>query len=36
VTVRVHAGDGPIPCPECQTTVPGYDRKPCRWRDFDT
>ena len=36
VTVRVHAGDGPFPCPECQTNVPGYDRKLRRWRHLDT
>ena len=36
VTVQVQAGDGPFPCPECQTTVPGYDRKPRRWRHLDT
>jgi transposase len=36
VTVRVHAGDGPFPCPECAATVPGYDRKPRRWRHLDT
>ena len=36
VTVHVQAGDGPFPCPECETTVPGYDRKPRRWRHLDT
>ncbi len=36
VTVQVHAGDGPFPCPECATVVPGYDRKPRRWRHLDT
>jgi transposase len=36
VTVRVHAGDGPFPCPECHATMPGYDRKPRRWRHLDT
>lgn len=36
VTVQVHAGDGPFPCPECHATVPGYDRKPRRWRHLDT
>lgn len=36
VTVRVHAGAGPFPCPECETVVPGYDRKPRRWRHLDT
>ncbi|MBI3078652.1 MAG: hypothetical protein HYY85_16980 [Deltaproteobacteria bacterium] len=30
VVVRVDAGPGPFPCPECQTRVPGYDRKPRR------
>ncbi|MBI2371096.1 MAG: ISL3 family transposase [Deltaproteobacteria bacterium] len=25
VVVMVDAGGGPFPCPECQTTVPGYD-----------
>ncbi|MBI3077765.1 MAG: ISL3 family transposase, partial [Deltaproteobacteria bacterium] len=36
VVVMVDAGGGPFPCPECQTTVPGYDRKPRRWRHLDT
>jgi len=36
VTVYVHAGDGPFPCPECATLVPGYDRKRRRWRHLDT
>jgi transposase len=36
VIVRVHAGDGPFACPECQTHVPGYDRKLRRWRHLDT
>ena len=36
VTVHVHPGDGPFRCPECQATVPGYDRKPRRWRHLDT
>src|SRR5574337_445880 len=36
VTVRVDAGEGPFPCPECQTAVPGYDRKRRRWRHLDT
>jgi transposase len=36
VTVRVHAGDGPFPCPACHATVPGYDQKPRRWRHLDT
>lgn len=36
VTVTVTAGDGPFPCPECQAVVPGYDKKPRRWRHLDT
>lgn len=36
VTVTVEAGPGPYPCPECQETVPGYDRKRRRWRHLDT
>ena len=36
VTVQVRAGDGPFPCPECATVVPGYGRKPRRWRHLDT
>ena len=36
VTVTVDAGPGPYPCPECQETVPGYDRKHRRWRHLDT
>lgn len=36
VSVTVDAGPGPYPCPECQETVPGYDRKPRRWRHLDT
>jgi transposase len=36
VTVTVEAGLGPHPCPECQETVPGYDRKRRRWRHLDT
>lgn len=36
VTVTVEAGSGPYPCPECQETVPGYDRKRRRWRHLDT
>lgn len=36
VTVRVDAGEGPFPCPECRTPVPGYDRKRRRWRHLDT
>ena len=36
VTVTADAGPGPYPCPECQETVPGYDRKHRRWRHLDT
>jgi transposase len=36
VTVKVEAGPGPFPCPECQTLSPGYDRRPRRWRHLDT
>ena len=36
VTITVDAGEGPFPCPECQTVVPGYDRKERRWRHLDT
>lgn len=36
VTVKVDAGPGPFPCPECQAPVPGYDRKLRRWRHLDT
>jgi transposase len=36
VTVQVHAGDGPFPCPECHAPAPRYDRKPRRWRHLDT
>jgi transposase len=36
VTVTVDAGPGPYLCPECQETVPGYDRKHRRWRHLDT
>lgn len=36
VTVQVQTGDGPFPCPECHAKVPGYDRKPRRWRHLDT
>jgi transposase len=36
VTVTVDAGPGPYPCPECQETVPGYDRNHRRWRHLDT
>ncbi|HXX39854.1 MAG TPA: ISL3 family transposase [bacterium] len=36
VTVKVDAGPGPFPCPECRTLSPGYDRRPRRWRHLDT
>ena len=36
VTITVDAGAGPFPCPECQTSVPGYDKKLRRWRHLDT
>jgi len=36
VTVKVDAGPGPFPCPECERVVPGYDRKRRRWRHLDT
>jgi transposase len=36
VTVKVDLGPGPFSCPECQTTSPGYDRRPRRWRHLDT
>jgi len=36
VTVKVEAGPGPFPCPECQTLSPGYDQRPRRWRHLDT
>ena len=36
ILVKVDAGPGPFPCPECRATVPGYDRKPRRWRHLDT
>jgi len=36
VSVRVDAGPGPYPCPECQQASPGYDRKSRRWRHLDT
>jgi len=36
VTVKVDAGPGPFPCPECRTLAPGYDRRPRRWRHLDT
>jgi transposase len=36
VVVRVEAGPGPYPCPECATPTPRYDSKPRRWRHLDT
>jgi transposase len=36
VTVRVDAGEGPFPCPECRTPIPGYNRKRRRWRHLNT
>ena len=36
VTVKVDAGPGPFPCPECHSISPGYDRRPRRWRHLDT
>jgi transposase len=36
VGVRVEAGQGPYACPECGTSAPRYDSKPCRWRHLDT
>jgi len=36
VVVRVDAGAGPYPCPECGTAGPRYDSKPRRWRHLDT
>jgi transposase len=36
VTVRVDAGPGPFPCPQCETSGPRYDSKPRRWRHLDT
>jgi len=36
ILVKVDAGPGPFPCPECQAEVSGYDRKPRRWRHLDT
>ena len=35
VVVRVDAGPGPYPCPECRTPGPRYDSKPRRWRHLD-
>jgi hypothetical protein len=36
VVVRVEAGPGPYPCPECGTATARYDSKPRRWRHLDT
>ena len=36
VVVRVDAGPGPYPCPECGTPGPRYDSKSRRWRHLDT
>src|SRR5262245_17207280 len=36
VVVRVEAGPGPYPCPECGTAGRRYDSKPRRWRHLDT
>ena len=36
VVVRVDAGAGPYPCPECGTAGPRYDSKARRWRHLDT
>jgi transposase len=36
VVVRVDAGPGPYPCPECGTAAHRYDSKPRRWRHLDT
>ena len=36
VVVRVDAGAGPYPCPECGTPGPRYDSKSRRWRHLDT
>ena len=36
IVVRVDAGPGPYPCPECGTAGLRYDRKPRRWRHLDT
>lgn len=36
--VEVHLADlsGPLPCPECGASCPGYDRMVRRWRHLDT
>jgi len=36
VVVRVEAGAGPYPCPECGTSSRRYDSKCRRWRHLDT
>jgi transposase len=36
VVVRVEAGSGPFPCPECGAPTARYDSKPRRWRHLDT
>ena len=36
VIVRVDAGAGPFACPECGRAAERYDRRPRRWRPFDT
>jgi transposase len=36
VAVRVDAGPGPYPCPDCGRPGSGYDHKPRRWRHLDT
>src|SRR5215813_13934393 len=36
VVVRVEAGPGPYPCPDCGTPGPRYDSKRRRWRHLDT
>jgi transposase len=36
VVVRVEAGAGPYPCPECGTPTGRYDSKRRRWRHLDT
>ncbi len=36
VVVRVEAGPGPYPCPECGTATGRYDSRLRRWRHLDT
>ena len=36
VVVRVEAGPGPYPCPECGAPTGRYDSKSRRWRHLDT